>query len=76
MPCPASPPQLVFELPPRQSRAFNDMVAAAFAQPNTAGGVEVYTRSGNTATPDQTWSAWSKAYTQSNGERIAPAAFW
>jgi len=36
-----------------------------------AGGVEIFTRSGNTATPDQTWSSWSKAYTQSNGEKIA-----
>src|SRR5829696_7567439 len=35
-----------------------------------AGEVEVFTRSGNTATPDETWSAWSKAYTVSNGERI------
>ena len=36
-----------------------------------AGGVEIFTRSGNTATPDQTWSTWSKAYTLSNGEKIA-----
>jgi hypothetical protein len=35
------------------------------------GEVEVFTRSGNTATPDETWSAWSKAYTVANGERIA-----
>jgi sugar lactone lactonase YvrE len=35
------------------------------------GEVEVFTRSGNTATPDETWSAWSKAYTTANGERIA-----
>ncbi|HTM27369.1 MAG TPA: hypothetical protein VL225_19360 [Vicinamibacterales bacterium] len=35
------------------------------------GEVEVFTRSGNTATPDETWSAWSKAYTVSNGERIS-----
>jgi YD repeat-containing protein len=35
------------------------------------GEVEVFTRSGNTATPDETWSAWSKAYTAANGERIA-----
>ena len=35
------------------------------------GEVEVFTRSGNTATPDETWSPWSKAYTTANGERIA-----
>ncbi|HEX9368195.1 MAG TPA: hypothetical protein VF921_16310 [Vicinamibacterales bacterium] len=34
------------------------------------GEVEVLTRSGNTATPDETWSPWSKAYTAANGERI------
>ncbi len=34
------------------------------------GEVEVFTRSGNTATPDETWSVWSKAYTSASGERI------
>ena len=34
------------------------------------GEVEVFTRSGNTATPDETWSPWSKAYTSENGEKI------
>jgi hypothetical protein len=34
------------------------------------GEVEVFTRSGNTATPDETWSPWSKAYTVENGEKI------
>jgi WD40 repeat protein len=33
-------------------------------------GVEVSTRSGNTRTPDKTWSPWSKAYTSGNGELI------
>jgi hypothetical protein len=36
-----------------------------------AGQVQVFTRSGNTATPDETWSGWSKAYTQPDGEQIA-----
>ena len=35
------------------------------------GEVEIFTRTGNTATPDETWSAWSKAYTAENGEKIA-----
>jgi WD40 repeat protein len=35
------------------------------------GQVQVFTRSGNTATPDETWSAWSKAYTTADGEQIA-----
>ncbi len=35
------------------------------------GEVEIFTRTGNTATPDETWSPWSKAYTSSAGDRIA-----
>jgi hypothetical protein len=36
-----------------------------------AGGrVDVFTRSGNTATPDDTWSAWSGPYSAANGEEI------
>ena len=35
------------------------------------GEVQLFSRSGNTATPDETWSAWSKAYTVANGEHIA-----
>ena len=34
------------------------------------GEVEVVTRSGNTATPDETWSPWSKPYSAASGERI------
>ncbi len=34
------------------------------------GRVEVFTRSGNTATPDDTWSRWSSAYTDAGGEQI------
>jgi sugar lactone lactonase YvrE len=33
-------------------------------------GVELFTRSGNTKTPDQTWSDWSKAYTNAAGQPI------
>ena len=39
----------------------------ATARPNE---VEISTRSGNTATPDQTWSAWSSAYTNASGDKI------
>ncbi|HSC27059.1 MAG TPA: hypothetical protein VLD67_07285, partial [Vicinamibacterales bacterium] len=35
------------------------------------GQVEITTRTGNTANPDETWSAWSKPYANSNGEQIA-----
>lgn len=35
------------------------------------GEVNVFSRSGNTATPDDTWSPWSRAYTNAGGEQIA-----
>jgi hypothetical protein len=35
-----------------------------------AGEVELSTRSGNTATPDETWSAWSKPYSVATGDKI------
>ena len=35
-----------------------------------AAGVEIATRSGNTATPDETWSGWSKPYAEAKGEQI------
>ena len=34
------------------------------------GRVDVFTRSGNTATPDDTWSTWSGPYVAANGEEI------
>lgn len=34
------------------------------------GEVEIFTRTGNTATPDETWSSWSSSYTVANGEKI------
>jgi sugar lactone lactonase YvrE len=34
------------------------------------GKVEVFTRSGNTRTPDDTWSNWSAAYTNADGSPI------
>jgi hypothetical protein len=36
-----------------------------------AGQVQIFTRSGNTAAPDETWSTWSKPYTSAEGEQIA-----
>ena len=34
------------------------------------GQVQILTRTGNTANPDETWSAWSKPYTSADGEQI------
>lgn len=47
--CPAGVPQIQIVLPPRQSSAFNDIVAAAFAAPNSAGALELQVTSGGTA---------------------------
>jgi sugar lactone lactonase YvrE len=33
-------------------------------------GIEIQTRSGNTGTPDSTWSAWSEVYTERGGSPI------
>ena len=38
--CTASQPTITFTLQPRESRAFDDIVAQTFQAPNTAGGVE------------------------------------
>jgi plastocyanin len=46
--CPTQAPQLDFALAPRESKAFNDMIAAAFRAPNSAGGVEFGVDSGGT----------------------------
>ncbi|MBN2008811.1 hypothetical protein JW960_05660 [candidate division KSB1 bacterium] len=37
---------------------------------STGGAVQLYTRSGNTETPNSTWSAWSAAYTNPDAENI------
>ena len=34
------------------------------------GQVQIFTRTGNTAAPDETWSSWSRAYTNPDGEQI------
>jgi hypothetical protein len=36
----------------------------------TGAKVEVFTRSGNTATPDDTWSAWAGPYAKADGDEI------
>ena len=47
--CPPTPAQVTFSVAPRESRAFDDMVAAAFSTPNSAGGVEFDIGPGATA---------------------------
>jgi len=38
--CPGTPPELTIDLAARDSQAFNDIVAGAFATPDSAGGIE------------------------------------
>lgn len=33
--------------------------------------VKLFSRSGNTSVPDETWSPWSNAYTQTTGEQVS-----
>lgn len=42
-----------------------------------AGKVEIQTRSGNTESPDETWSGWSAVYSNASGNAVSspPAAF-
>ena len=44
--CPGTPPQTIFTLAPRESRAFDDMIFSTFTAPSSAGAVE-FTSSGN-----------------------------
>ena len=39
--CPGAAPQITIDLASRDSQAFNDIVANAFASPNSAGGIEL-----------------------------------
>jgi len=39
--CPGLPPTMSFTLAPRESKAFDDMIAQTFGAPNSAGGVEL-----------------------------------
>jgi hypothetical protein len=38
--CPGAPPQITIDIASRDSEAFNDIVAGAFASPGSAGGIE------------------------------------
>ena len=41
------------------------------AETAAGGAIEIRTRSGNSETPDETWSAWSDPYKNADGERIS-----
>ena len=65
--CPAAPAAPSFALAPRQSRAFDDMVAATFAAPDSAGGVELDVASGSASNLVVTSRLFSTAPTPTVG---------
>jgi len=60
--CPASASPLTFTLAPRQTRAFDDMIAAHFQAPNSAGGVELVLSGG---APASSLAVTSRLYSTS-----------
>jgi hypothetical protein len=60
-----------YESEPRDARTVATWGALSWRGTVPAGGrVEVFTRSGNTDTPDDTWSPWSTAYTVAEGSPV------
>ena len=64
-------PRGSYESDPRDAQVVSSWGAISW-RGSTPGGsnVEISTRSGNTPTPDDTWSAWSPAYKDRNGSPI------
>jgi sugar lactone lactonase YvrE len=60
-----------YESEPRDAQMVATWGSISWRGTATGGGrVELFTRSGNTETPDDTWSAWSAAYTKAEGTPI------
>lgn len=60
-----------YESEPRDAQMISTWGALSWRASVPSGDrIELYTRSGNTATPDETWSAWSAAYTNADGSAI------
>ena len=67
----ARAPRGTYESEPRDARAVATWGALSWNGTAPAGGrVEVFTRSGNTETPDDTWSPWSSPHTVAGGTPI------
>ena len=58
-----------YESEPRDAQMVSTWGAISWRGDDAGSGsrIEVFTRSGNTETPDDTWSAWSSAYTNADG---------
>jgi hypothetical protein len=60
-----------YESEPRDAQMVSTWGALSWRASVPAGDrVELYTRSGNTAVPDETWSEWSAPYTNADGSPI------
>ena len=64
-------PRGTYESETRDAQMFSTWGALSWRATAPSGSrVELFTRSGNTDTPDDTWSAWSAAYADPNGSSI------
>jgi hypothetical protein len=64
--------QGTYESEPRDAQAVATWGAISWRGTTPAGSrIEIHTRSGNTETPDDTWSPWSSYYTSQEGSPIA-----
>ena len=64
-------PRGTYESEPRDAQIVSSWGTISWRGSMPAGaGFEISTRSGNTPTPDDTWSAWSPAYKDQNGSPI------
>ena len=59
-----------YESEPRDAEMVATWGALSWRGTPGNGQIELFTRSGNSETPDDTWSAWSAAYTAPNGSPI------
>jgi len=60
-----------YESEPRDAQMVSTWGAISWRGTSAGGSkIELFTRSGNTETPDDTWSNWSSAYTNADGSSI------
>jgi sugar lactone lactonase YvrE len=67
----ARAPRGTYESDPRDAQMVSTWGAVSWRGTTPPGGrIELFTRSGNTETPDDTWSNWSSAYSNADGSPI------
>jgi len=63
-------PRGTYESETRDAQMVSTWGAISWRGTTAGGKIELFTRSGNTETPDDTWSNWSAAYTNADGSPI------